>query len=808
MNKNNKTLVLLGALTLISQGVMANVMQTKGSFEDKFRQLDESLPTANSYRSAAGAPGENYWQQQVDYDIDVTLDEKARRLSASQRIEYTNNSPHTLRYLWLQLDQNIYKADSIAERSKTFKSGLEAQPVGKPSKLSLSALRRMQFLADNEPGFVLSNIKDEDGDDLKATVVDTLMRVDLNQPLRPGQSTELSMDFAFNIVEEDAVGARNGYEHFEKDGNDIFLLAQWFPRLAAYTDYEAWTNKAFLGRGEFTLEFGDYDVEITVPADHIVSATGTLNNPGSVLNRTQRQRLEQAKNAERPVFIVTEEEALENEKSATQETKTWRFKADNVRDFAWASSRKFMWDAKGYHQGGDEQPLVMAMSFYPKEGGDLWKKYSTEAVIHTMEVYSRYSFDYPYPVAQSVNGPVGGMEYPMITFNGPRTELRDDGSRTYSQAEKRFLIGVVIHEVGHIYFPMIVNSDERQWTWMDEGLNSFLDGVAGREWDPDIPWGVEPRDIVEYMKSEHQVPIMTQSDSVLRLGPNAYTKPAAALNILREVILGRELFDFAFKEYANRWKYKRPTPADFFRTMEEASGVDLDWFWRGWFYSTDHVDIALDKVYKLRLDTMNPDIDFNRLREIEKNKPTSLFVERNKREGRDLWIDKNPDVRDFYDSNDRFTVTNKERNAYQKMLSKLDPWERRTLDRAVAEDNNYYVMQFSNVGGLVMPILLELSYTDGTTEQRYIPAEIWRRNAKQVEKLIVTDKGKEIASIAVDPGWETADVDVSNNYYPRRIMESRIETYKRKKSKAKVSRDIMHDIKTELKEANEEEQQP
>ncbi|TLX51972.1 aminopeptidase [Pseudoalteromonas ruthenica] len=808
MNKNNKTLVLLGALTLISQGVMANVMQTKGNFEDKFRQLDESLPTANSYRSAAGAPGENYWQQQVDYDIDVTLDEKARRLSASQRIEYTNNSPHTLRYLWLQLDQNIYKADSIAERSKTFKSGLEAQPVGKPSKLSLSSLRRMQFLADNEPGFVLSNIKDEDGDDLKATVVDTLMRVDLNQPLRPGQSTELSMDFAFNIVEEDAVGARNGYEHFEKDGNDIFLLAQWFPRLAAYTDYEAWTNKAFLGRGEFTLEFGDYDVEITVPADHIVSATGTLDNPGSVLNRTQRQRLEQAKNAERPVFIVTEEEALENEKSATQETKTWRFKANNVRDFAWASSRKFMWDAKGYHQGGDEQPLVMAMSFYPKEGGDLWKKYSTEAVIHTMEVYSRYSFDYPYPVAQSVNGPVGGMEYPMITFNGPRTELRDDGSRTYSQAEKRFLIGVVIHEVGHIYFPMIVNSDERQWTWMDEGLNSFLDGVAGREWDPDIPWGVEPRDIVEYMKSEHQVPIMTQSDSVLRLGPNAYTKPAAALNILREVILGRELFDFAFKEYANRWKYKRPTPADFFRTMEEASGVDLDWFWRGWFYSTDHVDIALDKVYKLRLDTMNPDIDFNRLREIEKNKPTSLFVERNKREGRDLWIDKNPDVRDFYDSNDRFTVTNKERNAYQKMLSKLEPWERRTLDRAVAEDNNYYVMQFSNVGGLVMPILLELSYTDGTTEQRYIPAEIWRRNAKQVEKLIVTDKGKEIASIAVDPGWETADVDVSNNYYPRRIMESRIETYKRKKSKAKVSRDIMHDIKTELKEANEEEQQP
>ncbi|HAG40988.1 MAG TPA: aminopeptidase, partial [Pseudoalteromonas sp.] len=592
---------------------------------------------------------------------------------------------------------------------------------------------------------------------------------------------------------------RSGYEHFEEDGNDIFLLAQWFPRLAAYTDYEAWTNKPFLGRGEFTLEFGDYDVEITVPADHIVSATGKLDNASKVLTRTQRNRLEKAETAKRPVFIVTEEEALENEKQGTDKTKTWHFKAENVRDFAWASSRKFMWDAKGYQQGGDEQPLVMAMSFYPKEGGDLWKKYSTESVVHTMEVYSRYSFDYPYPVAQSVNGPVGGMEYPMITFNGPRTELQDDGSRTYSQAEKRFLIGVVIHEVGHIYFPMIVNSDERQWTWMDEGLNSFLDGVAGREWDPTIPWGVEPRDIVSYMKSQNQVPIMTQSDSVLRLGPNAYTKPAAALNILREVILGRDLFDFAFKEYAQRWKYKRPTPADFFRTMEETSGVDLDWFWRGWFYSTDHVDISLDKVYQLRLDTKNPDIDFKRLRDIEADKPTSLFVKRNREEGKQTWVEKNPDITDFYDENDRFTVTNKERNAYNKFLKGLEPWERKTLDRALEEDKNYYVMEFSNLGGLVMPILLELTYEDGTTEERYIPAEIWRRNHKNVQKLIVTDKNKPLVSVSVDPRWETADVDVENNNYPRRIIPSRIEVYKKKKSKAKVSRDIMQDIKTELK---------
>ena len=798
-----KIIYTLSAVILpiaMSSTVLASAIeQTKGSYIDKFRQLDEALPTPNVYRSAAGEPGENYWQQRVNYDIDVQLDEKKRRISGSQKIEYKNNSPHTLKYLWLQLDQNVFKNDSIAETTQTFKSTLTSLPADKPAKLSLGDLRRQQFMSDNELGYTISNVKDDNGNELRVTVVDTLMRIDLNEPLKPGKEAEFSMNFAFNLVEEDAVGARSGYEHFEKDGNDIFLVAQWFPRLAAYTDYEAWTNKTFLGGGEFTLEFGDYDVEITVPADHIVSATGKLNNASSVLTSTQRKRLKQAENAKRPVFIVSEEEALDNEKSSTDKTKTWHFKANNVRDFAWASSRKFMWDAKGYQQGGDEQPLVMAMSFYPKEGGDLWKKYSTEAVIHTMEVYSKYSFDYPYPTAQSVNGPVGGMEYPMITFNGPRTKLQDDGTRTYSQAEKRFLLGVVIHEVGHIYFPMIVNSDERQWTWMDEGLNSFLDGVAGREWDPSIPWGVEPRDIVAYMKSEIQVPIMTQSDSVLRLGPNAYTKPAAALNILREVILGRELFDFAFKEYAQRWKYKRPTPADFFRTMEEASGVDLDWFWRGWFFTTDHVDIALDKVYQLRLDTKNPDIDFSRLRDIEANKPTSLFVERNRAQGKKTWVEENPDVTDFYDENDRFTVTNKERNSYNKFLKGLEPWERKTLERSIEEDQNYYVMEFSNVGGLVMPILLELTFEDGSKEERYIAAEIWRRNYKNVQKLIVTDKNKSLMSVTIDPRWETADVDIENNNYPRRIIPSRIEVFKKEKSKAKVSRDIMQDIKTELK---------
>ncbi|MCO7188086.1 MULTISPECIES: M1 family metallopeptidase [unclassified Pseudoalteromonas] len=818
MNNKKYIFPFIALLTLVAtDAAKASVVnQTKGSFEDKFRQLDEVLPTPNGYRNAAGEPGERYWQQQVDYKINVTLDEARRRLSGKEEITYHNNSPYTLKYLWVQLDQNIFKPDSMANQSNNFggigRRGPKTQ-IGngkEPAKLSLGELRRQQFMADNELGYEIHGVTDNFGKALSFTTVGTQMRIDLPQPLKPNSQLTFNIDFAFNIVEEDAVSARSGYEHFADDarpgGNDIFLLAQWFPRLHAYTDYEAWTNKEFLGRGEFTLEFGNYEVNITVPADHIVSATGELVNAQEVLTATQLERLEQAKHTKRPVFIVTEEEALENEKAGTSKQKTWQFRADNVRDFAWGSSRKFMWDAKAYHQDSEETPMVMAMSFYPKEGGDLWKKYSTESVIHTMEVYSRFSFDYPYPTAQSVNGPVGGMEYPMITFNGPRTELQEDGSRTYSQAEKRFLIGVVIHEIGHIYFPMIVNSDERQWTWMDEGLNSFLDGVAGREWDPNIPWGVEPRDIVDYMKSEIQVPVMTQSDSVLRLGPNAYTKPAVALNILREVILGRELFDFAFQEYAQRWKFKRPTPSDFFRTMEEASGVDLDWFWRGWFYTTDHVDIAIDKVYKLRLDTHNPDIDFARLRTIEQNKPSSLFVERNKEEGRTLWVERNPDVLDFYDEHDRFTVTNKERNKYQEFLKSLEPWERRTLERAVQEDKNYYVLEFSNLGGLVMPILLELTYMDGTKEQQYIPAEIWRRAPKKVRKLIVTEKEKEIQSVVVDPGWETADVDVENNHYPRQIVPSRLEAFKAKKRSQKVHRDIMQDIKTELAPEKEKDE--
>ncbi|ACT59525.1 M1 family metallopeptidase [Hirschia baltica] len=799
-------------VAFLSSAHAQGIQQTKGDFQDKFRQLDEVLPSPNVYRNAAGEPGHQYWQQEADYSIRAELDEENRKLIGKETISYTNNSPDTLRYLWLQLEQNIFKRDSMKELATDFGGvgrrgpAVSAGGNGEPAKLSLGEIARQQDMADNDYGYDITRVADTRGNALPYTIVGTLMRIDLPTPLASGKSTTFSIDWEHLIVEENIVSARSGFEHFPDDeregGNDIFLLAQWFPRMIAYSDYEGWHNKEFLGRGEFTLEFGDYDVQLTVPNDHIVSATGELQNASAVLSATQRSRLNQARNkTDAPMYIVTPEEALENEKSNPTGKKTWRFVADNVRDFAWASSRKFMWDAQAHKQPGAENDTVLAMSFWPKEGGELWEKYSTAAIVHTLKVYSRFSFDYPYPTAQSVNGPVGGMEYPMITFNGPRTTLQDDGSRTYTMSEKVFLVGVVIHEIGHIYFPMTVNSDERQWTWMDEGINSFLDLIACYEWDPDMPWtgaGL-PRDVTAYMASSNQVPIMTQSDSVLNLGSNAYRKPSAALHILRDTILGRENFDFAFKEYARRWKFKRPTPSDFFRTIEEASGTDLDWFWRGWFYTTDHVDISIDGVYKLQLDTKDPDIDYPRQRQENADKPNKVGVELDKAEGIESWVDSNPKIRDFYDENDIYTVTNKERNEYKSFLDSLKPWEREAFDRAVEEDQNYYVLEFSNIGGLVMPIILDLEFTDGSTEREYIPAEIWRRSPAKVRKLLTYPKGKQLTQVIVDPNWETADVDVDNNYFPRQIIPSRIEAYKSKRSSSLNGRDIMHDMTTKLK---------
>lgn len=797
-----RLVLLLAALFFAVPASAQGVQQTKGNFEDKFRQLDEVLPDPGATRNASGAPGHQYWQQKVDYKITADLDEAKRRITARATVTYTNNSPDALPWLWMQLDQNIFKKDSMAELTDAFGGAGRRGPKvqlgsgNEPTKLSFEELRRQQAMADNEYGYDITAVTGLQGETLPHTIVGTLMRIDLPAPLAPGETTQFGIEWAFNIVEEDAVNARSGYEHFPDDprkgGNDIFLLAQWFPRMVVYSDYEGWHNKEFLGRGEFTLEFGDYEVEMTVPNDHIVASTGSLQNADTVLTAAQRQRLETARNADAPVFVVTPAEAAAAEAKGPTGKKTWTFAAKNVRDFAWASSRKFIWDAQGVKQPGAENETVLAMSFWPKEGGDLWKKYSTAAVVHTLKVYSRFSFDYPYPTAQSVNGPVGGMEYPMITFNGPRTNLNKDGTRTYSLAEKMFLVGVVIHEIGHIYFPMTVNSDERQWTWMDEGLNSFLDSVAGYEWDPNMPWTRSlARDLVPYMVSNTQQPIMTQSDSINDLGSNAYGKPSAAYHVLRDTVIGRERFDFALKEYARRWKFKRPTPADFFRTMEEASGTDLDWFWRGWFYTTDHVDISLDSIYRLKMDSKNPDIDLPRRRKERADEPTPVGIEINQQQGLPIWVLENPGVTDFYDKNDEFTVTPKDTKGYKDFLEGLAPWERAAFDRAVKEDANYYVLNFSNKGGLVMPIVLGLTFKDGSTEKLNIPAEIWRRNSKEVAKLMVYPKGKELVQVMVDPDWETGDADLENNHYPRRIIPSRIEAFKDEASKSRVSRDLM-----------------
>jgi aminopeptidase N len=734
--------------------------QTKGTFQDAFRQLEgEDWPTPTDYRNAAGAPGHRYWQQKVDYRIAVTLDEPRRTLTGRQQVTYTNNSPDALSYLWLLLDQNNYKRASLAERTRTVPNT--------PGKISFHEVSRTQRFKAWEGGHTFSAVTAADGTPLPYTVVDTLMRIDLPQPLASGASVSFNMDWSVALPETNVVDGRGGYECFTKpgeDGNCLFLAAQWFPRLAVYSDYEGWHNKAFLGSGEFTLEFGDYDVSITVPADHVVSSTGELANP-DILTAAQRDRLARARTASAPVYVVTPEEAAAAERGRASGTRTWTFRARNVRDFAWASSRKFIWDAMGVKQDDAANPLVMAMSFFPKEARPLWDAYSTKSIAHTLDVYGEFAFPYPYPTAQSVNGPVGGMEYPMITFNGPRpVKDRKTGALTYTERAKTGLIGVVIHEVGHIWFPMAVNSDERQWTWLDEGINTFLQFQAEKQWDPKFPSRRgEPEDIVEYMVSQNQVPIMVQSDSLLQFGANSYAKPATALVILRETVLGRELFDKAFRDYAVRWRFKRPTPYDFFRTMEESSGVDLDWFWRGWFYSTEHVDIALDGVVQARLDTLDPDVEYRWRKAREEEKPPSLTAENNAREGERPVVERDPATRDFYDRTDRLAPTVREREKAAAAVAELDAEDRAALQVR----DNFYHFTFRNVGGVVMPIPLRLTYTDGSSEFLTIPAEVWRRNQQRVVWQHVT--AKTLASAELDPRREIADADRKNNRFPQAI---------------------------------------
>ncbi|MDC6461324.1 M1 family metallopeptidase [Gammaproteobacteria bacterium] len=765
----------------------AAIDQSKGSFEDKFRQLDEVFPSPNLSRPATGEPGPMYWQQRADYKIQIKLNEDTRSVKGSETITYTNNSPLTLKYIWLQLDQNIFAKESINNLTRPWGGG--------DSSVDFSTLRRQNFMDKFEGGFQELSIKINNKSP-DTNLVGTHVRINLEQPLKPGESTSLDIEWAYALVEENAVRARNGYETFE-DGNDIFLMAQWYPRVTVFSDYEGWHNKEFIGNGEFTLEFGDFEVDISVPSDHVVSATGVLLNESDVLSPIQKKRMRQARKSEKPMFIITPDEAYDNELEKSTDYKTWSFKAENVRDFAWASSRKFIWDAAGYKQDSKENPLVMAMSFYPKEGEPLWSKYSTEAVMHTMKVYSKYSFDYPYPTAQSVNGPVGGMEYPMITFNGPRTELEDDGTRTYSRSEKEFLIGVVIHEVGHIYYPMIVNSDERQWTWMDEGLNTFVQYLAEQEWDINYRSDRgEPRWMTEFMSSSYQVPIMTNSESLLQFGNNAYGKPATALVVLRETILGRELFDQAFREYSVRWKFKRPTPYDFFRTMEEASGVDLDWFWRGWFYSTDHVDIALNNIHLASLDTLDPQINLAKDRVDFENEPLILHDQRNEAAKIETRVTERPELLDIYNEYDEFTPSDREMGDSKEILEDLydkndsDPeWKKKALVEAIEKDEGYYIFEFSNKGGLVMPIPLEITYEDGTKELIRIPVEIWRKNSKQT-KWLKRSKLK-ITQAVIDPYWEIGDTQIENNYYPTRLIPARLKPRASRSNPKNLMQDLL-----------------
>ncbi len=743
--------------------------QNKNLNYNKFKQLKEEVASPNVFRTAAGAPGHEYYQNEADYVMSITLNDQQQKITGSETIKYHNNSPDKLEYLWIQLDQNKRAQNSDSYKIQT----------GNIKSISSRSILNMD--PEFEGGFNIMKVLNKDGKPLSYTIHQTMMRINLEKPLKSKESFEFSIDWWYNINDRLEIGGRSGYEYFEKDGNYLYTIAQFFPRMCVYNDTEGWQNKQFLGSGEFTLPFGDYDVKITVPSDHVVAATGELVNANEILTPSQLERLEKARKSEKePVFIVTEKEAIKNEKSVVKAMKVWHFKAENVRDFGWASSRKFIWDAMVVKQASKD---VLAMSFYPKEGNPLWEQYSTKVVAHTLKCYSKYTFDYPYPVAISVHTKWIGMEYPMICFNGGRPE--EDG--TYSARTKYGMIGVIIHEVGHNYFPMIINSDERQWTWMDEGLNTFLQYLTEQEFEKGYPSRRGPAyKIVNYMKGDKDriSPIMTNSESIHQFGNNAYGKPATAMNILRETIMGRELFDYAFKMYSNRWMFKHPNPEDLFRTMEDASSVDLDWYWRGWFYSTDHVDIGLEKVKYYRINDQNPVTNkkeskmnfvevYNKDISNQRNKDIVTYRE----------IDKG--LEDFYTSYDRYKATEKEIKKYEKFNKNLNEDEKEILKK----NQHFYEIKFSNIGGLVMPIILNFSFKDNSNEVIKIPAEIWKKNDLEISKVFAFDN--EVTEIELDPFMETADTDRSNNFWPQQLEASKFELYKYKNRRDRTSNNPM-----------------
>jgi len=760
-------IMCLTVLTVMAQDIRNNPGSNHGN---KFEQLGTILPTPNEYRTASGAPGTKYWQQRADYDIKATLDEKNLMLHGAETITYFNNSPDVLTYIWLQLDEN--------EHSTTKNAGYpDGSSMGRGmSPAMIDNLEEAK--TDNGLGVNILKITDLLGAKLKYTVNKTMMRVELPTALKPGQKFAFKVDWNYKITDRMTIGGRGGFEFFPEDGNHLFTMAQWYPRLAVYSDFQGWQHHQFTGRGEFALTFGNYKVAITVPSDHVVMATGACQNYAAVLSPAQMARWNKAQTSAEPVEVVTLEEAKNAEKTKATTQKTWVFNAENVRDFAFGSSRKFIWDALAANVEGKK---VMCMSAYGKEAYGLYRPFSSKAVAHTIKTYSKFTIPYPYPVAQSIEAS-NGMEYPMICFNYGRTEK--DGS--YTQAAKNGMLGVIIHEVGHNFFPMIINSDERQWSWMDEGLNTYVEYLTEELYDNKFPSRRGPAfAIADYMKlpKDQLEPIMTNSENIIQFGPNAYAKPATGLNILRETIMGRELFDYSFKEYSRRWAFKHPTPADLFRTIEDASAEDLDWFWRGWFYSIDPVDIAIDTVKHAVYDatiavpaarTMGP----RGLSKPEVNSFEDISKIRNRNDKSIVFLtDVDQSLRDFYWRYDRGlepydSVTKQPAMAMPAAEGLTD------AEKAKYASANLYEVSFINKGGLVMPIILEFTFEDGTKETQRLPAQIWRKNENKVTKVFLTSK--KAVSIQLDPMRETADIDESNNKWPNVAAPSKFALFKSK----------------------------
>jgi len=769
-------------ITFTCGGVVAQDIQNNpgSNHGNKFEQLGTILPTPNEQRTASGAPGAKYWQQRADYDIKCNLDEKDLKLSGTETITYYNNSPDPLDYIWLQLDEN--------QHNNLNNANYQSSSV-MPKVAGSAALERAEIKTqDNGFGDKIQSLTDALGKELPYTINKTMLRIDLPAPLKPGQHFVFNVKWSYKISDRLVQGGRGGYEYFPGDGNYLFTMTQWYPRLCVYSDFQGWQNHQFAGRGEFALTFGNFKVQITVPADHVVGGTGECINYAAVLSPAELARYNKAKTSAVPVQIVNLDEAKKKEPNPSTAKKTWVFQASNVRDFAWTSSRKFIWDGMGQNVEGKN---VMCMSYYGKEAYGLYSKYSTRLVAHTIKTYSSFTFPYPYPVAQSVEAS-NGMEYPMICFNNGRTQ--PDG--TYSESTKNGMIGVIIHEVGHNFFPMIVNSDERQWTWMDEGLNSFVEYLTEELWDNTFPSkkGAAYTQI-DYMKLDKKElePIMTNSEDIVRFGPNAYTKPATALNILRETIMGRQLFDFAFKEYARRWEFKHPTPADFFRTMGDASGENLDWFWRGWFYGIDPCDISLDSVKVAKADLNgNMPAQFgqgrgpggaNKLAAPLVNNFDDISKIRNREDKKiQFYVDKDTTVRDFYWKYDRglAAVDSSRFRDMTKAKTMADRAPEPFTDEEKQKYANkyFYELNFSNKGGLVMPIIVQFTYADSTKQIDRIPAQIWRLNEKHVSKFYVLDK--EVVSIKIDPFRETCDIDESNNYWGKLPEPSKFAIFKQK----------------------------